>query len=45
MLPRFIDSALLRELTVQSLIADKTHLALISGNLVLQKSKKVFGKM
>ena len=33
-----IDSALLREWTVQSLIADRTHLVLVSGKLVQQKS-------
>ena len=36
MLPRFIDSALLREWTVQSLMVDQTHLLLVSGKLVLQ---------
>ena len=40
MLLRFIDSALLREWTVQSLIVDQTHLVLVSGKLVLQKSPK-----
>ena len=34
---RFIDSALLREWTVQSLIVDWTHLVLVLGKLVLQK--------
>ena len=38
MLLRFIDSALLREWAVQSLIVDKTHLVLVSGKLVLQKT-------
>ena len=38
MLLRFNDSALLREWTVQkSLIVVRTHLALVSGKLVLQK--------
>ena len=36
-LPRFINSALLRERTVQSLIVDRTQLVLVSGKLVLQK--------
>ena len=36
-LPRFINSALLREWTVQSLIVDRTQLVLVSGKLVLQK--------
>ena len=39
MLPRLIDSALLREWTVQSLIVDRTHLVQASGKLVLQKSR------
>ena len=39
MLPRFIDSALLRESGQwKSLIVDRTHLVLVSGKLVLQKS-------
>ena len=40
MLPRFIDSALLREREwkVRSLIVDRTHLVLVSGKLVLQKT-------
>ena len=37
-LPRFINGALLRELTVQSLIADPTHLVLVSGKLQLNKT-------
>ena len=40
MLLRFIDSTLLREWTVQSLIVDQTHQVLVSGMLVLQKSQK-----
>ena len=37
-LPRFINSALLIERTVQSLIVDRTQLVvLVSGKLVLQK--------
>ena len=39
MLPRLIDSALLREWTVQRLIVDRTHLVQASGKLVLQKSR------
>ena len=38
MLLRFIDSPLLREWRVQSLIVDRTHLILVSGKLVLQKT-------
>ena len=40
MLPRFIDSALLkvRVDSAKSLIVDQTHLVLVSGKLVLQKS-------
>ena len=37
MLSRFIDSALLREWTVHSLIVDQNPLALVSGKLVLPK--------
>ena len=38
MLPRFIDRALLREWTMQSLIVDQTHLALFCNKIVVQKS-------
>ena len=38
MLRRFNDSALLREWTEQSLIVVRTHLVLVSGKLVLQKT-------
>ena len=41
MLLRLIDSALLREWTVQSLIVDRTHLVLVRGKLVLQKKKNL----
>ena len=40
MLLRFNDSALLREVTVQSLIAVQTHLVLVRGKLVQQKKPK-----
>ena len=36
-LPRFINSTLLREWTVQSLLVDRTHLVLVSGNLVFKR--------
>ena len=36
-LPRFIHESLPREGAVQSLIADQTHLVLVSGKLILQK--------
>ena len=35
---RFIDGALPRKWTVQSLIVDRTHLVLVSGELVFQKN-------
>ena len=38
LLPRLIDSALLREWTAQSLKVDGTHLVLASGKLLLQKT-------
>ena len=41
MLPRLIDSALLREWTVQSFIVHQTILVLASGMVVLQKKKEV----
>ena len=37
MLPRLINSTLLRERTVQSLVVDGTHLVLVSGNLVFKR--------
>ena len=40
-LVRFIDSALLREWTGQSLIVVQTHLVLVCGKLVLQKSSEL----
>ena len=41
LLQRIIDSTLLREWTVQSLIVDRTHLELVLGKLVLQKGEVV----
>ena len=38
MLLRFIDSTLLKEWTVQSLIVDQAHLVLVSSKQDLQKS-------
>ena len=38
---RFIDSAQLRELTVQSLIVDRTHLVLVKWQASTTKNDKV----
>ena len=38
MLPRFIDTTLLREWTELSLIVDQSYLVMVSGKLVLQKN-------